>query len=569
MNRNAGWLVEGIASQEKVEKSGPELTKSAAWSALRDHYAEISSIHMRMLFETDPGRAERFSLSCNDLFLDYSKNLITDRTLELLLALARQAQLEEWRDRMFEGARINVTEDRPVLHVALRNRAREPIYADGQDVMPAVHRVLGKMRAFADAVREGRWKGATGKAITDIVNIGIGGSHLGPMMVVEALKPYADGPNVHFVSNVDGSEIKSILGSLDPETTLFIIASKSFATQETMINAETARRWLVERTGHDGSVARHFVAVSTNAQSVAEFGIDSHQMFEFWDWVGGRYSLWSAIGLPIALSIGMDRFEGLLAGAHGMDRHFRQAPLDRNVPVLLGLLGIWYNNFFGAGTHAVLPYDARLAKFVEHLQQLDMESNGKRVTRDGEPVDYSTGPIIWGEPGTNGQHAFYQLLHQGTKIVPADFLAPVESHHCLSDHHSVLLSHFVAQTEALMKGRTLDEARAQLQDKGLAAEKIEELAPHLVFEGNRPTNSILFPKLTPLILGALIALYEHKVFVQGVIWRINSFDQWGVELGKQLAGQVLEELFLGAQTSRHDSSTEALIAQLHTAGKGR
>lgn len=517
---------------------------------------------MRALFEDDHERFDRFSLTCGDLLLDYSKNRITQKTVQLLLALAGDVRLEEFRDRMFNGEKINTTEDRAVLHVALRNRTNRPIVVDGKDVMPMVNGVLAQMKTFTDDVRQGRWLGITGGQITDVVHIGIGGSYLGPLMAVEALKPYADGPNIHFVSNVDGSEISGILGSLDPRSTLFIVASKSFTTQETMINARTARRWLLEATGHDDAIAKHFVAVSTNVDGVTDFGIDPRHMFAFWDWVGGRYSLWSAIGMPIALSIGMDGFEELLLGAHRIDEHFRTAPLEKNMPVLLGLLGVWYGNFFNAATHAVLPYDTRLARFIDHLQQLDMESNGKGVTREGERVASSTGPIVWGQPGTNGQHAFYQLLHQGTRLVPADFLAAAESHDSLKEHHQVLLSHFVAQTEALMKGRTPTESRAQLEDAGRTPEEIDRLVPHLVFEGNRPTNTLLFQKLTPRVLGALTALYEHKVFVQGVIWRINSFDQWGVELGKHLAGKVLKDLSSSHDISPHDSSTMSLIARL-------
>ncbi len=461
---------------------------------------------------------------------------------------------------MFRGEKINFTENRAVLHVALRNRSNEPILADGEDVMPQVNAVLEKMGRFSAAVRGGQWRGHTGKPISDIVNIGIGGSDLGPVMVTEALRPYWQaGLRPHFVSNIDGTHISEALRGLDPETTLFIVASKTFTTQETLTNAHSARDWLLASLGDEAAVARHFVALSTNREAVQAFGIDPENMFEFWDWVGGRYSLWSAIGLSIAITIGMERFEELLAGAHDMDKHFRAAPLEENMPVILGLLGIWYNNFFAAQTHAILPYDQYLHRFPAYFQQGDMESNGKRVDRDGQVVDYSTGPVIWGEPGTNGQHAFYQLIHQGTKLVPADFLAPMESHNPIGRHHEILLSNFFAQTEALMRGKNEDEARAELAAAGLAGEALERLLPHKVFPGNRPTNSLLFRKLTPHTLGRLIALYEHKIFTQGVIWRINSFDQWGVELGKQLAQAILPELQGETPVTGHDSSTNGLI----------
>jgi len=539
------------------------LTRSAAWSALKDHHRTMRRVHMRGLFAEDPGRFERFSLRAGGLLLDYSKNVVTAETLALLHDLARSAGVEAWRARMFAGEKINVTEDRAVLHVALRNRAGRPMTVDGQDVMPAVNAVLAQMRRFADAVRGGAWTGFTGKRIADVVNIGIGGSNLGPLMAVEALAPYAGaGPRVHFVSNVDGTQVAETLKRIDPETALFIVASKSFTTQETMLNANTARQWFMDRTGGRGDVARHFVALSTNAKGVAAFGIDTANMFEFWDWVGGRYSMWSAIGLPIALAIGMDRFEEMLGGAHAMDEHFRTAPLDANMPVILALLGIWYRDFFGAESHAILPYDQYLHRLPAYLQQADMESNGKSVDRAGRRVDYPTGPIIWGEPGTNGQHAFYQLIHQGTSMVPADFIAPAVSHNPIGDHHAVLLSNFLAQTEALMKGKTAAEVRAEMRAKGVPAARIDALVAHRSFAGNRPTNSILVQRVDPATLGALVALYEHKIFVQSIVWNVNAFDQWGVELGKQLADAILPELAGDAPVDGHDASTNGLIAAI-------
>ncbi len=536
------------------------LTQSPAWQALVQHQKEIAGLHMRDLFAADPQRFQRFSIRWNDLLIDYSKNRITEKTMSLLVDLARQADVTGWRDKMFRGEKINVTEQRPVLHIALRNRSNRPILVEGEDVMPAVNRVLAHMRAFTESVRSGTWKGYTGEAITDVVNIGIGGSDLGPVMVTEALKPYGhERLNVHFVSNVDGTHIAETVKRLNPATTLFIISSKTFTTQETITNAESARRWLLERAKDSSAVARHFVAVSTNAKAVAAFGIDTKNMFEFWDWVGGRYSLWSAIGLSIALSIGMEKFEELLTGAHEMDEHFRTAPLEHNIPVILALLGVWYNNFFGCETHAIIPYDQYLHRFPAYLQQGDMESNGKRTTRSGQEVDYSTGPVIWGEPGTNGQHAFFQLLHQGTKLIPADFLAPMQSHNPIGNHHAILISNFIAQTEALMRGKTEAEARAELAAAGVGSAELEALLPHKIFPGNRPTNTIAFRKLTPRVLGQLIAMYEHKIFVQGIIWNINSFDQWGVELGKQLAKAILPELQGAAPPSDHDSSTTGLI----------
>ncbi len=537
-----------------------DLTRSQPWQALKAHQETLSSTHLRDLFAADPKRFDAFSLEACGLLLDYSKNRITAETLALLTGLARHAGIEGWRDKMFAGDKINFTEGRAVLHTALRNRSGRPVMADGADVMPEVRRVLGKMREFSERVRSGEWKGHTGKPITDVVNIGIGGSDLGPAMACLALAPYAQpGLHAHFVSNVDGTQMAETLKRLDPATTLFIVASKTFTTQETMTNAATARAWLLAQAPDETAVSRHFVAVSTNAKAVAQFGIDTEHMFEFWDWVGGRYSLWSAIGLPIAVYVGMDNFEALLAGAFEMDEHFRSAPLEANMPAILALLGVWYANFWNAHSHAVLPYDQSLARFPAYLQQLDMESNGKRVDRNGEPVDYTTGPVIWGEPGTNGQHAFYQLIHQGTRLVPADFIAPIESQHPLGEHHAILLSNFFAQTEALMKGKTGAEARSELETAGMQGAALEQLLPHKVFPGNSPTNSILFQKLDPKTLGALIALYEHKVFVQGMIWNLNSFDQWGVELGKQLAQKILPELGGDTSVASHDSSTNGLI----------
>lgn len=536
------------------------LIQTPAWTALLDHQPSIAAQHMRDWFAADPDRFGKFSLRFDELLLDYSKNRINEQTMALLFGLARQQQVPEWIERMFSGAHINSTEDRAVLHVALRNRTERAMMVDGVDVMPEVNRVLAKMRAFSAAVRGGEWKGYSGKAITDVVNIGIGGSDLGPLMVTEALKPYGGPLRVHYVSNVDGSHMVETLKGLAPETTLFLVASKTFTTQETLTNAHTARAWLLAQAGDEATVAKHFVALSTNAQAVAAFGIDTEQMFEFWDWVGGRYSLWSAIGLSIALYIGMDRFEELLAGAHAMDEHFRSTPLERNLPVVLALLGVWYHNFFGAESHAILPYDQYLHRFPAYFQQGDMESNGKRVTRAGETVDYGTGPVVWGEPGTNGQHAFYQLIHQGTRLIPVDFLAAVEPQHGHDHHHRILLSNFFAQSEALMRGKDADEVRAELGTQGLSGAALAALLPHKRFPGNRPSNSILYRRLDPRTLGSLIALYEHKIFVQGVIWEINSFDQWGVELGKQLARTILAELEQGsAATQGHDASTLGLM----------
>ena len=537
----------------------PTLTQHPIWQALSRHHADMATTHLRDLFAREPDRFNRLSLRLDDILLDYSKNRVTDETLRLLFGLAREARLEDWRGRLFAGDRINSTEGRAVLHVALRNRANRPIVVDGHDVMPGVNAVLAHMRAFSDSVRSGAWTGQTGQRITDVVNIGIGGSDLGPVMVCEALRPYQSPTlRLHFVSNVDGTHMAEVLKRVAPETTLFIVASKTFTTQETIANARTARGWLVGALG-EAAVARHFVALSTNAPAVAAFGIDTANMFEFWDWVGGRYSLWSAIGLSIAIAIGMDRFEELLDGAFRMDEHFRTAPLEQNMPVVLALLGLWYNNFFDAQSYAMLPYDQYLSRFAAYFQQGDMESNGKSVTRGGTRVDYQTGPVLFGEPGTNGQHAFYQLIHQGTKLIPCDFLAAARSHNPVGEHHTMLLSNFFAQTEALMRGKTAEEVRAELERAGLSAADIAEQLPHRVFEGNRPTNSILYQTLDPRTLGSLIALYEHKIFVQGILWDINSYDQWGVELGKQLAKVILPELSGAAPVTSHDSSTNGLI----------
>jgi len=536
------------------------LTQLPAWKALEAHHQEINALHMRDMFKTDEDRFNKFSLTFKDILLDYSKNRIDEKSMRLLFDLAREVELKPAIDRMFAGEKINNTEDRAVLHVALRNRSNRPVMVDGEDVMPAVNRVLDRMREFTESVRNGAWLGCTGKPITDIVNIGIGGSDLGPVMVCDALKPFAqEGLNVHFVSNVDGTQIVETLKGLSRETTLFVIASKTFTTQETIANAKTARDWFLTRGGTKAAVSKHFVAVSTNAKAVENFGIDTDHMFEFWDWVGGRYSLWSAVGLSIALYIGMKNFEKLLSGAHDMDEHFRTAPFEENMPVILALLGVWYNNFFDADSHAILPYDQYMHRFPAYFQQGDMESNGKRVTRDGEPVDYSTGPIIWGEPGTNGQHAFYQLIHQGTKLIPTDFMAPVDTKNPIGQHHMLLLSNFFAQAEALMLGKTEDEVRAELESEGLSGDALETLLPHKVFPGNKPSNSILFQKLFPETLGALLAMYEHKIYVQSVVWNLNAFDQWGVELGKQLARKILPELMLEGEITSHDSSTNGLI----------
>ena len=532
------------------------------WSALNQHQRAMADLHMRELFEKDPGRFERYSVEFNDILFDYSKNRITDETLELLFELADACQVGEAREDMFSGKKINVTENRAVLHTALRNRSNTPVLLDGVDVMPEVNRVLEKIRGFSDKVRSGAWHGATGKGITDVVNIGIGGSDLGPRMVTKALTPYTRPDlRVHFISNVDETDLVETLRPLDPETTLFLVASKTFTTLETMTNAETARDWLRDRVKAPDAIARHFVAISTNAEKVKAFGIDPENMFEFWDWVGGRYSIWSSIGLPIAIAVGMEHFEELLMGAHLADQHFRTAPPRKNIPLLMGLLGVWYDNFFDADAYAILPYDQYLEYLPSYLQQGDMESNGKTIDLDGDPVAYSTGPIIFGQPGTNGQHAFYQLMHQGSTLIPCDFLAAVESHHVRGQHHDLLLANFIAQTEALMRGKTPAEAKAELINLGvtLKGEALDDLAAAKSFGGNRPSNSFLYQRLTPRTLGSLIALYEHKIFVQGVIWHINSFDQMGVELGKQLATTLIGEIHAKRPVSGHDASTNGLI----------
>ena len=535
------------------------LTDLKAWKDLEKNYAAIRGETMRDMFAADPNRFEEFSISLDSLLLDYSKNRINGETMKLLIDLAKEAGLEKARDAMFSGEKINTTENRAVLHTALRNRSDRPVYVDGKDVMPQIKAVLEKMKTFSTAVRDGQWRGATGKAMTDVVNIGIGGSDLGPVMVVEALKHYQKkGLNTHFVSNVDGTHIVETLKDLNPETTLFIVASKTFTTQETLTNAKTARDWLVAALGED-AVAKHFVALSTNTEEVKKFGIDPANMFEFWDWVGGRYSLWSAIGLSIAIAVGYDNFVELLTGGFEMDEHFRNAPLAKNIPVILGVLSVWYHNFFGAEAYAVLPYDQYLHRLPAYLQQADMESNGKGVSKDGKPVSYTTGPILFGEPGTNGQHSFYQLIHQGTHLIPCDFIVPAVSLNETGDHHPILLSNVFAQAEALMKGKTAAEIRAEFEAQGADEEKIQKLLNHKIFSGNRPSNVILVEKITPRTLGRLIAMYEHKIFVQGVIWNVNSYDQWGVELGKQLAKKILPEIQSAATATGHDSSTNGLI----------
>ncbi|KAJ8002856.1 hypothetical protein DPEC_G00163310 [Dallia pectoralis] len=541
--------------------SDPNFQKLEQW-----YKSKAGNLNMRDMFAVDKDRFSKFSLTLEtddgDILLDYSKNLVNEEVMGMLIAMAKSRGVEESRDTMFAGEKINFTEGRAVLHIALRNRSNTPIVVDGKDVMPEVNRVLDKMKAFCHKVRSGEWKGFSGKAITDVVNIGIGGSDLGPLMVTEALKPYSKGgPNVWFVSNIDGTHMAKTLAQLNPETTLFIIASKTFTTQETITNAESAREWFLQTANDKSAVAKHFVALSTNAPKVQAFGIDTNNMFEFWDWVGGRYSLWSAIGMSIALHIGFENFEQLLAGAHWMDNHFHSTPLEKNVPVLLAVLGVWYINFFQAETHAMLPYDQYMHRFAAYFQQGDMESNGKYITKDGTRVNYHTGPIVWGEPGTNGQHAFYQLIHQGTRMIPADFLIPAQTQHPIRDslHHRILMANFLAQTEALMKGKTSDEARVELEATGLQGPELEKLLPHKVFQGNKPSNSIVFKKLSPFMLGALVAMYEHKIFVQGVMWNINSYDQWGVELGKQLAKAIEPELSDGAEVHSHDSSTNGLI----------
>ena len=549
------------------------LTAHPAYKALQEHHRQLRDTHMRDLFAQDPQRFARLSIEHDGVLLDYSKNRVTTQTMDLLMQLARQAGVEGLRDAMFAGEKINFTEGRAVLHTALRNRpptaggVARPVYVDGQNVMPEVEGVLARVGAFAESVRDGRHRGFTGKRITTCVNIGIGGSDLGPVMVAEALKPYCKRDlTMHFVSNIDGTHLAEALRGCDPEATLFIVASKTFTTQETITNARSARAWLLDALGDEKAVANHFCAVSTNAKEVSAFGIDTANMFTFWDWVGGRYSLWSAIGLPIALSLGYENFLALLSGAHAMDEHFRTAPLEKNLPVILGMLGVWYNNFFDAQSHAILPYDQYLHRFAAYFQQGDMESNGKFVTRDGKVVSWQTGPVIWGEPGTNGQHAFYQLIHQGTKLIPCDFIAPANSHNPISppgtppgEHHRILLSNFFAQTEALMMGKTEEQVRGELMKDGVHGEALGRLVPHKVFAGNRPSNSIMVNRVTPRSLGQLLAMYEHKIFVQGAVWEINSFDQWGVELGKQLAKVILPELTGPGPISAHDSSTNGLI----------
>jgi len=534
-------------------------TCTQAWQKLSALNEQYKGLHIKDLFQ-DNARFEKYSLQLEELLVDFSKNRINQEIFEALIALAEEVELQSAIDSMFSGQKINGTEDRAVLHTALRNRSNSPIQVDGKDVMPDVNAVLAQMKAFADKISQGTWLGYTGKPIQYLVNIGIGGSDLGPVMVTEALKPYQNPDlEVFFVSNVDGTHMAETLKKVNPETTLFFIASKTFTTQETMTNAHTARKWFLDHAKEEGAVAKHFVALSTNAKAVAEFGIDTQNMFEFWDWVGGRYSLWSAIGLPIACAIGFENFEKLLSGAHAMDQHFKQAAFSENIPVILALIGIWNTNFLGASSEAILPYDQYLHRFAAYFQQGNMESNGKYISREGEKVSYTTGPIIWGEPGTNGQHAFYQLIHQGTHLIPCDFIAPAISHNPIGDHHVKLLSNFFAQTEALMNGKSWEEVKVEMGKAGKSAEEIEKIAPHRVFEGNRPTNSILVKQLTPYTLGQLIAMYEHKIFVQGVIWNIFSFDQWGVELGKVLANAILPELQNEQPVSSHDASTNGLI----------
>ncbi len=535
------------------------LTESPAWKALLEHHQEIKPVHMRDLFDQDPERFEKFSARSSGMLLDYSKNRITEKTMELLFDLSRSCGVEQARDRMFAGDHINKTEDRAVFHVALRNRSERPMKVDGKDVMPDVNAVLEKMRHFCEDVRKGHWRGSSGKPIETVVNIGIGGSDLGVIMALQALRSYQrDDLSPRFISNVDSSHLVETLRNLDAETTLFIVASKTFTTQETMLNATSARTWLIQKLGAD-AVKNHFVAVSTNEEKVRDFGISTDYMFPFWDWVGGRYSTWSAIGLAIALVIGMDKFEEMLEGGHAMDEHFRTAPLEHNIPVIMAMIGVWYANFFGWSTHAVLPYDQYLTRFPPFLQQMDMESNGKRVDLEGRPVDYTTGPVIFGHAGTNAQHTFFQLLHQGRWNVSMDFIGVANNHHPLREHQTILLSNFLAQTQALMRGKTEEEVRFEMCEKGMDAAQIDLLAPHRTFPGNKPTNSLVLPLVTPFTIGQLIALYEHKVFVQGIIWNINSFDQWGVELGKKLAQDLVPQITGEAPIMGHDCSTEGLL----------
>ena len=533
---------------------------TAAWKKLQEHHKEIKQVSLQELFENDPKRFDKFSCCTKDLVLDYSKNRITQKTIELLIDLAKECQLEKCRSLFFSGAAINATEHRAVLHTALRNFSSQPIYVEGRNVMPEVKKVLRQMKSFCESIHNGKHRGYTGKRIKYIVNIGIGGSDLGPLMVTEALKPYwKKGIETYFVSNIDGSHIAETLKKVNAEETLFLIASKTFTTQETMTNAFTARNWFLKKAKKESHIAKHFVALSTNEKEVLRFGIDSKNMFAFWDWVGGRYSLWSAIGLSISLTIGFKAFSDLLKGAHHIDKHFREASLKENMPVILALLGIWYTNFFGAQSEAILPYDQYMHRFPAYFQQGNMESNGKQTDRSGKPVQYATGPIIWGEPGTNGQHAFYQLIHQGTPLIPCDFIAAAQSQNPIGDHHEKLMSNFFAQTEALLNGKSAPQVKEELRKQGLSPQEIKKLTPFKVFKGNKPTNSILVKKLTPFALGELIALYEHKIFTQGVIWNIYSFDQWGVELGKQLANKILPELLDNKPIKSHDSSTNGLI----------
>ncbi len=536
------------------------LTESAEWNALEQHYKSVSDMHMRDLFNENPERFKQYSINVNDILLDYSKNLLTDKTFKLLMDLARFARVEMSRDHMFSGENMNCTEFRPALHIALRNRSNKPVMVNGKDVMPQVNAVLQKMRDFSERVRSGKLRGYNGRRIRSIVNIGIGGSDLGPQVVCDAMKPFAQRDlKVHFVSNADATHLVETLKQVEPETTLFVISSKSFTTQETMLNAHSARNWFVDLVGNEAAVARHFVAVSTNIEATTRFGIDEDNVFEFWDWVGGRYSLWSAIGLSIALYIGMDHFEDMLQGAHEMDQHFQNAPLEQNMPVILAMLGVWYNNFFDAQSHAIMPYSQYLERLPAYLQQLDMESNGKTIDRQNQRVNYLTGPIIWGQSGTNGQHAFFQLMHQGTKPVPADFLIPALSQNPLGLHHRVLFSNCLAQTKALMLGKRYSEALAEMKAAGRSTEEIDEAIEHKVFEGNKPSNTIIFERLNPKTLGSIMAMYEHKVFVQGIVWNINSFDQWGVEYGKVLAGEIQQDLAQPGNVDQHDSSTNGLI----------
>ncbi len=561
VNKNMNLSTKASISNHETINDMSNLTQSKAWKALMSHFDEIKDVHMRQLFDDDSQRFNVFSVKFNNFLLDYSKNRITKTTMALLCDLAEQAGVKQWTERMFSGEAINHTENRSVLHTALRNRSNNPVYADGNDVMPEINASLDKMRDFSEAIRTRQWRGFTGQPITDVVNIGVGGSDLGPVMVTEALKPYAiHDIKMHYVSNVDESHIWDTLAKLKPATTLFIVVSKSFTTQDTMLNAVTALKWLKKAVNGPEDISKHMVAATDNIEAATKLGIAVENIFTMWDWVGGRYSLWSTVGLSIAVSIGMENFEKLLQGAFEMDEHFRTAPLEENLPVILAMLGIWYNNFFDAETHAVLPYDQHLHLFSDYLRQADMESNGKRVDRDGNTItDYSTGPIIFGQLGITGQHAFYQLIHQGTKLIPADIIAPISSFHCIREHHRVLMSNVFAQTEAFMRGKTEQEALDELKQQGKTDAEIEVLLPHKIFPGNKPTNTIIYKVLSPRTLGSLIALYEHKIFVQGIVWNVNSFDQWGVELGKQLAKGVLGELQDEAAVSTHDSSTNGLI----------